>query len=274
MKHRLLTGLLAGAAALTLAVSTVAPAAAGSTTPNRGRYAALGDSYAAGVGNTPLRGAGDSGRSSEAYPVLLAAAANKVTFLAESGATTMDVLMEQVPMVPAGARQITLTVGGNDVGFMAVAQTCAERPLSCAAAISAAAAKLAPMGESLGQLIVAIKAQAPNATIYVTGYPRLFQPSPIVWAACPSLPSIPAQALYAADAAVEHPDPAVPSLNSVIRGAALATGAVYVDVDVPEGICTAPNRYIFIASGVSLHPTPAGQQVYAEAIESAGFTTG
>ena len=55
-------------------------------TPNRGRYAALCDSYAAGVGNQPLKNAGVSLRSAAAYPVLLADQVNNVTFLAVSGA--------------------------------------------------------------------------------------------------------------------------------------------------------------------------------------------
>ncbi|WP_353083242.1 GDSL-type esterase/lipase family protein, partial [Tessaracoccus lapidicaptus] len=161
-------------------------------------------------------------------------------------------------------RKITLTVGGNDVGFIAVAEMCASDPSSCETAIATAAAALPTMGQNLAGLLAAVHAQAPQATIYVTGYPHVFQPS--MTSGCVSLPTIPAGALFAADAAVD-------SMNSVIQQAAVMTGAVYVDVDMPEGICTAPNGYIAATwdGGVPLHPTAAGQAVYAAAIEAAGF---
>ncbi|AQX15410.1 hypothetical protein BCR15_03830 [Tessaracoccus lapidicaptus] len=263
MQHRLLTKGVALAAGLLLAAAAITPAAAGPLSPNRDRYAALGDSYAAGVGVS----------SSEAYPALLAGKVNKVTTVAESGATTVQVLAEQVPMVPSTAQQITLTVGGNDVGFIAVAQACASDPAACEGAIAAAASGLPAMGQSLATLIGALKIKAPQATIYVTGYPHVFQPMslPGDMYSCPALqmpgmPEIDPADLAAADIAVT-------GLNSVIHGAAMATGAVYVDVDMPAGICTAPDMYIAATwdGGVPLHPTAAGQVVYAAAIEAAGF---
>lgn len=254
MQHRLLAKGVALAAGLLLAAAAITPAAAGPLSPNRDRYAALGDSYAAGLGVS----------ASEAYPALLAGKVNKVTTVAESGATTVQVLADQVPMVPSTAQQITLTVGGNDVGFIAVAQACASDPAACEGAIAAAASGLPAMGQSLATLIGALKIKAPQATIYVTGYPHVFQPS--MTSGCPSLPTIPAGALFAADAAVD-------SMNGVIQQAAVMTGAVYVDVDMPARMCTAPNGYIAATwdGGVPLHPTAAGQAVYAAAIGAAGF---
>lgn len=66
---RFRTAVVAAAASLALVGAAAQPAEAGPNTPNRGRYAAIGDSYAAGFG------------ASVAYPVLLAGKANKVTFL-------------------------------------------------------------------------------------------------------------------------------------------------------------------------------------------------
>lgn len=278
MQHRLLTKGLALAAGLLLAATTITPATAGPTTINRGSYAALGDSYAAGVGNeTLLPGAAKSGRTAEAYPVLLAGQWNRVAFLASSGATTEQVLMNQVPKVPESVDQITLTVGGNDVGFISVAQTCAGAPDYCEAAIEVARSALPGVAGNLSALIGALRAQAPKATIFVTGYPQVFQPMEVATDMyyCPALelegmPEIDPGLLHEADLAVA-------GLNAVIRGVAMASGAVYVDVEVPEGICTAPDGYIFATTldgGVPLHPTAFGQQVYADAIAGADFVTG
>lgn len=258
MQRRFIVKAVALTAGLLLAAAAVTPAAAGPSTPNRGRYAALGDSYAAGVGVTP----------SEAYPALLAGKLNKVTFLAESGATTVDVLTEQVPMIPATATQVTLTVGGNDIGFATVALACAADPTACAGAVAAVPA----MQANLAALIAAITAQAPQATVYVTGYPHLFQP--VLTADGPYCPT-----MSALSAATAQADGAVTVLNGAIAHVAGQAGATYVPVDVPAGLCTAPDGYIFAPApdGMggflprSLHPTAAGQQAYADAIEGAGF---
>ncbi len=143
--------------------------------------------------------AGDEPGAFDGVRVPLAGQWNRVAFLASSGATIDEVLMKQVPKVPESANQITLTVGGNDVGFMTVAQACAEAPSRCQGAILAAADKLGDMGADLGLLITALKTQAPKATIFVTGYPQIFQPS--LTEGCPALPLIPLDALYAADSA-------------------------------------------------------------------------
>lgn len=93
-----------------------------------GRYVALGSSMAAGPGIRPgARGAPfGSGRSAVNYPHLVAARLGHdlvdVTF---SGATTAHVLTDsqrgQPPQVDAlngSERLVTVTIGGNDVGYV------------------------------------------------------------------------------------------------------------------------------------------------------------
>jgi lysophospholipase L1-like esterase len=284
--YQVLKGLLAGAAALTLAVTGVTTASAAQPVlVNRGLYAAVGDSFAAGVGNPTLPGAGASLRSADAYPVLLAGKATKVTFLAASGATTATVLA-QVPYVPGGARQITVTVGGNDFGFVSLAMGCAgglQTP-SCSAAQSAARAGQQALPVNLTGVITALHAQAPAAHIYVTGYPLLFQPQMTI-----SGPSCPLP--YAATA-LAAADQITATLNGVIAGVVSgvdSTGSVVTYVDVTgrdafggHGLCDGAASYIFpptfdpgtsVPMPSSLHPTPAGQMAYAEAIVDAGFRT-
>lgn len=283
MTHRIVKGLLAGATALLVGLSVALPASAGPDAPNRGRFAALGDSFAAGVGNTPIRGAGDSLRSSEAYPVLLAGATNKVTFLAASGATTADVTANQVRTMPTGVRQVTLTLGGNDVGFADVALDCAAGLGSpdCNAAMTAAGEAMVALPVNLAATITAVRTRAPGATIYVTGYPQLFQPT---GGTCQTLQI--AQFPYDPFALLTA-DGAVLELNQTIEGTvnaiALATkdqNLKYVDVTGEfdgYGMCN-PAGYIFPPAPVpggfapsSLHPNAAGQEAYAEALTDAGF---
>jgi lysophospholipase L1-like esterase len=277
--YHVLKGLLAGAAALALSFASVTTASAAQPVlVNRGLYSAVGDSFAAGVGNPTLPGAGASLRSADAYPVLLAGTANKVTFLAASGATTATVLVAQVPHVPGGARQITVTVGGNDIGFASLAIACA-RGLQTAPCVEAKAAAYAGLGVLSGHLtavIAALHAQAPAAHIYVTGYPLLFQPEMISSVpSCPALWPYDATALDAADHFTEM-------LNGVIAEVVrvVPTGSVVTYVDVTgvdafggHGLCDGVS-YIFPPTmPSSLHPTPAGQMAYAEAIADAGFLT-
>ncbi|HHV22863.1 MAG TPA: SGNH/GDSL hydrolase family protein [Propionibacterium sp.] len=250
---------IAVTASLALIGAAAQPADAGPMTPNRGRYAALGDSYAAGVGNQPLKNAGVSLRSAAAYPVLLADQVNKVTFLAVSGATTGTVSAHQVPQIPRSVTQVTLTAGGNDVGFGMIAMACTspDAATQCGPAVAAAQARLPQMTADLAALIQQVQDQAPRAEIYVTGYPILFQcgPHPV---------------LGTVDAANQQ-------LNHAIRAVALAQGATYVDVTdefAGHGLCQGPNSWILPAGSVApLHPTARGQQAYADAIEATAFTS-
>jgi lysophospholipase L1-like esterase len=163
--------LVAVGVALVVAVATALPAQAAKPLPlGPTTYAALGDSFAAGFGaGTSVNG----GQTAQAYPVVLAGP--NVTFLAVwSGGTTGTVTESQVPHVPATAQQVTLTVGGNDLGFVDKATACFQDPSKCGLTQDDLV-KLAALPVSLKTTIAAIHEQAPAATIYVTGYPLLFQ---------------------------------------------------------------------------------------------------
>jgi lysophospholipase L1-like esterase len=97
------------------------------TLPVGSEYVALGSSFAAGPGLKP-RSAGASrasGRSDSNYAHLVAArlglSLNDVTF---SGATTDDILRgtpertAQIDSVSASTRLVTITAGGNDIGYL------------------------------------------------------------------------------------------------------------------------------------------------------------
>ena len=176
--RRLLVPLLACALVVVLAPAAGAtPAADRSAT----RYVALGDSYAAGVGASPDPATGECLRSDGSYPALWAEQNDPASFVsvACSGATSGGVVARQVRTVGRDTTLVTITVGGNDTGFGPVLATCSTAPddETCFRAIRGgerAARFVAPGG--LISAIVGVRLQAPDATILVLGYPRLFEP--------------------------------------------------------------------------------------------------
>ncbi len=268
-KRTITTAIAAGVGVIALVAGSAAPAHAGPNTPNRDRYAALGDSIPAGVGSS----------TQASYPALIAGKVNKVTMAATSGATTSSALA-QVGRIAPKAQQVTITVGANDVGWTGVAVACATGgQAACATALGAAATAVSGVPMGVATLVTAVRAQAPGATVYVTGYPALFQPtfgSATLSFTCAALPGFDAAQLEAFDQAIA-------GLNQAIASGAAATGATYVDVTeefTDHGLCSGPGSYInpptLTSTGYaqsSLHPNAAGQAAYAKALAEAGVHT-
>jgi lysophospholipase L1-like esterase len=158
-------------------------------------YVALGDSYASGVGLAPHL----------AYPALLRARGEDrfsgLTSAATSGAVTADVVGTQVGALRDSTSTVTLTVGGNDVGFASVIAACLHSPdprlqmvldqggagwrrqLRAAAEQQIAflgGPAAVPRGRTvpLVRVLADIARRAPDAEILVTGYPRLLGDRP------------------------------------------------------------------------------------------------
>jgi lysophospholipase L1-like esterase len=94
-------------------------------------YAALGDSYAAGIGVGKLRTESDAYRCSRydgGYPERIqdTIQAETYKFVACSGDTSKDILEKQFKQLGDGAKfdLITMSAGGNDVGFSDVLKAC------------------------------------------------------------------------------------------------------------------------------------------------------
>ncbi|MGY1616732.1 SGNH/GDSL hydrolase family protein [Geodermatophilus sp. SYSU D00691] len=179
-----LLGVLLCAVALALAATVAASPGASAAAAPPIDYVALGDSSASGQG-TGLYDLGGSPcwRSGAAYGPLWAQrhAARSFALLACSGATTLDVLATQVPQIPRDTDLVTLTIGGNDVGFWPIMQTCtlAVDDQACLAAIgqgTVIATTVLPV--RLSALLVAVHRAAPHARVLVLGYPRLFELGP------------------------------------------------------------------------------------------------
>ncbi len=267
--RRLSLVLAALATLIGLALVTAAPADAGNRHSRTLSYAALGDSYAAGFG----AGRYENGcyQSRRGYPALLDAEtrASLDVDVTCSGATTSAVLTTQVPLLPHRARLVTLTVGGNDLGFATVATTCAPGPsVACQAAIGQALALLAPrsggpsvLATRLATTYAAVAAAAPRAEILVAGYPLLFE-TPT--ASTPNGATI---------AALNN---ATVALNATIKATVAATaagGAEIRYVDVAPGFTGhgigSRRPYLHASGPEALHPTARGYRVYAAALTGA-----
>ncbi|HEY9474129.1 MAG TPA: SGNH/GDSL hydrolase family protein [Mycobacteriales bacterium] len=156
------------------AVLLVAPPAQAATAVD---YAALGDSYSSGVGTSGATG--DCLRSPQGYPQLWVNthAVSSFQFAACSGATTDDVLANQLTALNAGTDLVSITIGGNDTGFADTLTTCQlNGDSACQTAVNnARTAATTTLPGKLDNTYAAIRSRAPNARVVVLGYPRLFE---------------------------------------------------------------------------------------------------
>jgi lysophospholipase L1-like esterase len=220
-------------------------------------YAAVGDSFAAGTGASPYIET-SCYTSTKSYPKLLDADANLrlVAFPACSGASTSTVKSSQVPAIPVTAARVTLTAGGNDVGFASIMTNCfLLLNSSCESRIINAETLVADgtVATNIATTVQAITARAPGARVVVTGYPLLFhEPSSYRWA--------------------QRVNQGTVQLNAAIKSAAEANGAVFVDVTAPfagHGIGSSSpwiNGGGFSAG--AFHPNATGYAAYATALRA------
>ena len=164
--------LLAACCALVLGLCTAAPALAAE------QYVALGDSYSSGTGTREYYDSGCQ-RSNYSYAKLIDTqrANTDVVLSACSGAKTQDVINNQLGSLTATTRWVTVTIGGNDAGFSSVIVECAKPgwASNCNGAIDNAQAYINnTLPGRLNATYDAIKSRAPNATVIVLGYPRIF----------------------------------------------------------------------------------------------------
>lgn len=140
-------------------------------------YVALGDSYSSGTGTRDYYDT-NCQRSHYAYPELTAQRLGaSLDMQACSGATVAGVRANQLGALDTGTDVVTMTVGGNDAGFSGVLLECAKPGWlsNCGAAINDAQAYIRDvLPGSLDGLYDQIDSGAPNATVVIGSYPRLF----------------------------------------------------------------------------------------------------
>lgn len=279
---------------LTWAYPGQAVAAPDTGEAQRLEYVALGDSFSSGEGAPPFIPGTDvrSGeknichRSAQAYPQLLmknqGLNLDLKWFGACSGATTSQIHhgwpehrnkkdsinlkeLPQAERIEQSTDLVTLTIGGNDVGFATVVTQCVLR--LCEFAIDNAYDKLAPATLSI-RLRVAYQTirnrMGPHTKVLVLGYPALLPPKRAMartcqWGQLSKLTSRQVQALRRLG----------DSLNRVIAQETARAGFVYVPNTALNGheLCTAkpyinPVR-IYPRAEYSVHPNALGHQAIA-----------
>lgn len=164
-----------GAALLAVGVCAAGVAGAG---PAAGgdSYVALGDSYSSGVGTGSYTLDSACKRSVYAYPYLYTQKhpGTALTFVACSGAKTSDLLAKQIQAVTSATTLVTMTIGGNDIGFANLIYQCTLT--DCSATLDSTRGNLeTTLGPALDQVYSSVKsAAAAGAKIIVLGYPRVF----------------------------------------------------------------------------------------------------
>jgi len=243
-------------------------------------YAALGDSYSSGEGAGDYDARHEScHRSAYAWPRLMAAALPRLirhmqygALIACSGATSeaLDGQVEgqasqlaELKDVKPAATLITITMGGNDIGFPAILRNCVLTLGQCVAdgRLKQAENDIQHEKHTLAADYHDVHAADKQAQILVVGYPRLFPVSENqVLLRCQGWLTDDVRAsLNQLDA----------DLNEVIHSAAAQDGLRFVDVTVAlnrhEG-CTASSWLYPIVRPFqqqSGHPTKPGQKSIA-----------
>ena len=279
------------AAALTLSAPTATPVPAVSaaksvavSTRGGSPYVALGDSYASGAGLAGVKDA-KCDRTSGSYPSLIAkfrsvtGARHVFRDVTCSGATTRDFWNSrggtppQIDALTSDTRLVTLTLGGNDVGFSSVLATCARLASSdrdgnpCERYFTADGKdvleeRVAAMEGRVHDVLADIRRRSPHAKVIVVGYPALFPDDGV---ACPEVPFAKGDFAYLRDT-TKKADRAL-ERQAVAAGAGTSfadtyTPAIGHDMCRPrderwiESLTPAPNT-------MAAHPNTLGQSVMA-----------
>ncbi|MBK3575906.1 SGNH/GDSL hydrolase family protein [Streptomyces sp. MBT65] len=270
---------------MALSAAGATAASASTPTPRTVNYVALGDSYASGPG-IPTQVDATCARSDRNYPSLLAAAKNwQATDVSCSGATTTALAGPQGSRPPqldalgTDTDVVTLTIGGNDIGFSSNLATCAGltskdpagnpcRTFFTSDGTDRLAQRVDDTAPKIAAALDAIRERAPHAKVVVVGYPDLF-PDDGVGCTSSVVPIAAGDFAYLRDTEKK--------LNAMIADQASAHGAAYVDTYTPtvgHDMCKpAGERWIeplvAAAPTAPAHPNALGQQAMAAAVENA-----
>src|SRR5918999_344177 len=201
VKPLFLLPFLALLALLTVPAVPAAPAQAAATA----RYVALGDSFTAGP-LIPVQYGNPLGclRSTKNYAAVAARRLSVGTFIdvSCSGADTGDMTSPQeVPLgtnppqfnaLTADTTLVTVGIGGNDIGYTGIIETCAERSFDnpfgspCKAHFGGELdQRIAATTPKIAAVLDGIRQRAPQARGVVVGYLRLLPPGGRGWPGVP-----------------------------------------------------------------------------------------
>ena len=245
---RLSVALLAVVAAAVVFTST---GPADTTTWN---YVAMGDSYSSGVGTGSYTLDSTCKRSVYAYPYLFMQKhkMGSFQFVACSGAKTTDLIAKQLSALSASTNLVTMTIGGNDIGFASLIQQCTLS--DCTSTLLKTTASLATtLGPPLDTAFADVRKAAPDAVVIVLGYPHVFS-----GASCLGTLGITSTEEKDANALAD-------AMDGVLSTYATRYGFTYESALTPwtgHAVCSSSpwlNGLNLFATGESYHPTRAGQ---------------
>ncbi|HRW37914.1 MAG: SGNH/GDSL hydrolase family protein [Acidimicrobiales bacterium] len=240
-------------------------------------YVALGDSYTAGplILNQSLEPLGCL-RSDRNYPRIAKPQIKAAKFVdvSCSGATTSDFFEEQGvtpgPNPPqfnalnANTKVVTIGIGGNDIGFSSIVKNCATLdPFSSGCkgdyvvnGVDALAKKIDATAPKIDKVLVETKKRAPNAKIFVVGYPTII---PETGSGCwPVVPIVAGDITYLRGVAKK--------LNAMLKARAVANGATYVDTatsSIGHDMCSSSKwveAIVPTTDAAPVHPNASGMR--------------
>ncbi|MFJ3306359.1 SGNH/GDSL hydrolase family protein [Streptomyces sp. NPDC086549] len=273
--------------------------ARGAATPaSKGAYVAIGDSYTAGQQIPDRTGEpAGCGRSDHNYPTQVAARlgvkAADFDDVSCSGATIADLTAPQatrdgtnpaqLAALSSKTRLVTIGIGGNDIDFIAMITRCVDlggayssldggtisddapcRKYYVKNGTDSARRLVAAAGERLSGALSEVRRRAPEARVYVVGYPAIL---PSDGAVCGrELPIAPGDITYLRETEQE--------LNEALRVRAGAAGATYVDTYTPSrdhNACSPEDtRWIEPlrpgSPAAAVHPNARGERGMADAV--------
>jgi lysophospholipase L1-like esterase len=259
---------------------------AGAAGASAATYTSLGDSYAAGplIPNQSLNPLGCL-RSDHNYAHLTAAAKGlTLNDVSCSGATTSDMTaaqnVEPGPNPPqfnglnAGTNIVSVTIGGNDIGFTEIIESCITyNPFSTpcknqydAGGHDQLAERINNTAPKVAAVLQGIHSRSPNARVFVVNYPDILPSGSGCW------PTIP---LAFGDVPYLHATEE--RLNAMLATTAAANGATLVDWYTPsighDACKGSSTRWVepLIPGELSapVHPNKAGMAGAAAALEAA-----
>ncbi len=280
--------LLGAAVAVALLAATLFATPAAATPPV---YVALGDSYAAGPIIPLQEQPWGCLKSTNNYAKMVAKQLGYTLRDATcSGADTGDMTKPQGVSPSPNLAQfdrlgddvafVTLQIGGNDIGFSGIAETCARAAFAQQSCKSQYVTpdgndelrnRIAATAPKVAAVIQGIHSRAPHAVVDVLGYPGIF----LIGATADAPASCPAMLVGEEDAkylrGVEE------ALNQMIHDQATANGATYVDVYGPSAGKTACDLPVLrwvepivpVNAAAPIHPNIIGMSGVAQLIVAA-----
>ena len=277
--------------AATLGVALPATALGGPLRTVSGPFVALGDSFAAGnlIPATPSGNPAGCLRSSHDYGADAAASLGARYIDATcTGASTRDMTRPEAVLLGTNPPQfaslgaddsvVTLTIGGDDVGFPGILKTCATLSLTdlfgdpcerhyTSGGTDQLAAALSATGPNVAAVLRGIRARAPHARVLLVGYPDIL---PASGDGCwPEVPFAFGDVPYLRGVEI--------SLNQMLARTAAANGATFVDTyaaTIGHDACQNPavkdiEGLIPASLAYPFHPNRRGEQVMADQVLAA-----